>query len=649
MRRQPSQRDAVVCAVLALLCAAGCASVPVQPPVWRGQKPIVRDDKLAGWEPAPEFLAWRSAHPATDGFAGGVLTVTLSGPFHKGAWSQHAGALFTLPRTVPAGEPFTLRFKARSLAGSPNLSVLRTWGGAKPWQSLLLPRTGLITRSPCSRSSRPIQLRFRWSRAMVRSSLTVPDGSNWPMLPWIRPTNDFDQGTGMTTGTGQVTDVVVAGAGIGGVSAAVAAARAGARVLLIEAAEVIGGTGVHSPVGLVCTYRDAADRPINVGLHQEFFPHVYAQPVVADANPEQVWFGARLESYDHRDLLARYQHALAAEPAIAIATGTRVVEAEVAGGRIVRVRLEGAHTGWVAANVFVDSTADGNLSALAGAEFRLGRAKDGALQPATLTFGLSNIGFSQATTVKWPTDRLPTWPEMHAFNKEVSVCYQAAQAAGETSNPKTEVFGVPYPDGKSLLFNSTRVLGVDPTKPGSVEAARVAGEQQVRELLTILRRHPAFANATVDFISTKMGVREGRRIVGDYVLTAEDCLKPARFDDMVAACAYMIDIHNPTGSGTRIVPIPPPGYYHIPYRCLRAKGFANLLLGSRCISGTHEAHSSYRVMAPLSAVGQAAGVAAALTVRAGAADVRDISAARIRWVLNSQNQFVEGPLEAPPR
>jgi hypothetical protein len=439
-------------------------------------------------------------------------------------------------------------------------------------------------------------------------------------------------------------DIIVAGAGVGGVSAAVAAARAGAKVLLLEAGEVIGGTGVHSPVGLVCNFRDSNLRPINTGLHCEFFPEVYDSPALLPA-PEP-WCGPALETYDHRQLLERYQRILAAEGNLTVWTGTRVAEAETVHGQIQRVRTEGRESGWLTASVWIDSTADGNLSALAGAEFQIGRDGDGALQPSTLTFGLSNIDFAKAG-VDYPTDRLPNWAEMIAFNNAVSVVYREAKAAGEVDIPKNEVFGLPYPDGKSLLFNNTRVLGVDPTKPGSVEDAKREGERQVNQLIAALKRHPAFANARVDFISTKMGVREGRRVVGDYILTAEDCLRPAKFDDMIAACAYMIDIHNPSGSGSRLEMIPPPGYYHIPYRSIRAKGFRNLLMGSRCISGTHEAHSSYRVMAPLCAIGQAAGVAAALTATLGKHDVRELDSPEIRHALHEQGAFVEGEMTVP--
>jgi flavin-dependent dehydrogenase len=160
-------------------------------------------------------------------------------------------------------------------------------------------------------------------------------------------------------------EVIVAGAGVGGVSAAVAAARAGANVLLIEAGEVIGGTGVHSPVGLVCNFRDSNLRPINTGLHCEFFPDFYESPALFPA-PEP-WCGPAIETYDHRQLLERYQSILAAEKNLTVCAGTRVVEAAAKDGQLQRVRTEGREVGWLKASVWIDSTADGNLSALATA------------------------------------------------------------------------------------------------------------------------------------------------------------------------------------------------------------------------------------------------------------------------------------------
>jgi hypothetical protein len=431
-------------------------------------------------------------------------------------------------------------------------------------------------------------------------------------------------------------DVVVAGAGVGGISAAVSAARLGARTLLIEQASAIGGTGVHSPVGLICTFFDRSLRVINAGVHREFFPHIYKMD------------RTQIMTYDERTLAANYRQVIDAEPLLTVRTATVVCETEVSPTvprRLVAVRTEGGHNGWTRAHTFVDATADGNLAALAGAAYAKGRDADGRMQPATLTFKVSDIDFSKFAC-PLPRGTVTTWAEYYAVLEELNGVYQLARQAGRVNIPRDGVLALPYPgDTTSMLFNQTRILGVDPTEPASVQRGLAEGRRQVAQFMAVMREHPAFANARIAFISDKLGVREGRRILGDYVLTAEDCLGEARFDDMIVAAGYHIDIHNPHGAGTTMTPIPGSGYYHIPYRCLYSRDFANLLMGSRCISGTHEAHSSYRVMAPVSAIGQASGTAAALMTITDRSDVRDNDAAEIRYLLHAADQFVEGPLK----
>lgn len=428
-------------------------------------------------------------------------------------------------------------------------------------------------------------------------------------------------------------EVLVAGAGIGGICAAVAAARAGATVLLVEAAPEIGGTGVHSPVALICGFTDKSGRHINEGLHREFFPHAY-----------QVAPGEE-SSYDERDLRERYRRAIAGEPRLAVWTGARVEAVETAGGVMTGVRLAGRHPALVRARYFVDGTADGNLSFLAGAEWKRGRESDGAMQPATLTFVIEGVDVSKFQPPV-PADRPLFGRPWGVVAGEMSRLYRRMKDAGGTSNPRDNVLFFQYPDDPSrFLMNATRIPGVDPGDPASVERGLAEGRKQIGELWGALRGHPAFAKARIAAISPKLGVREGRRITGDYILTMEDCLGEARFDDMVAASSAPVDVHSPDGAGGLYEGIPGSGYYHIPYRCLRAKGFANLLMGSRCLSGTCEAHGSYRVMSALSAIGQAAGVAAALAAVEGKSDCREISAARVRRELLRQGQFVEGSVE----
>lgn len=431
-------------------------------------------------------------------------------------------------------------------------------------------------------------------------------------------------------------DIVVAGAGVGGICAALAAARLRRSVLLVEEMKEIGGTGVHSAVSLICLFRDKYGRPINNGIHRELFPQAYAVGKgLFDA--EEI-----VPTYDEKELKRKYEALLKAEPLITVWTDRKVTDVVTEADKIVRITVvpgEGEPV-FVSGEFFLDATADGNLSAMAGAEFQIGREEDGKLQTATVTFKMT--GFDPS---KLQNPRISTWGGIRSLRQELTVHYKQLKDAGGTRNPRPSVLCFPYPDGSGILFNSTAITDVDPTSAESVAAGMREGTEQALQLAEAVKRHPAFAEAEVEFVAPKLGVREGRRIIGDYVLTADDCLNARKFDDMVAACAYSLDIHDPLGGAAKLVKIGDPGYYHIPYRSLIAKGRKNLLLSSRCISGTHEAHSSYRVMSGVSAIGEAAGTAAALAVWSKADDARDVSAARIRYVLQAGGQFVEGGVE----
>jgi hypothetical protein len=407
-------------------------------------------------------------------------------------------------------------------------------------------------------------------------------------------------------------------------------------VALVEKRDRIGGTGVHSPVSLVCKFHGADHRPINMGIHRELFFEIYRYSTI-----DKRVSAPRL-TYDEQVLGARYEALIAAEPQLTLLTGNGVSKVECAGRHVRAVELEDGTV--LRASCFVDSTADGNLAAMAGCGYDKGRTADGRMQSATLTFAMSGIDKSRLRIAEFSSRK-----GCDSLWTELTPLLRKAIAAGRTINPKTQVVAFPYPDGERLLFNSNEVIGIDPTDPQSLARGMELGRQMVDELVAIFRQHPAFAGAKVDFVSPSLGIREGRRIHGDYTLNEDDCLNEARFEDMVSACAYDIDIHDPDGGETRMVAIPGSGYYHIPYRCLVAKDLDNLLIGSRCISGTHEAHSSYRVISSVTAIGQAAGTAAALAARYSSGMVRGVAAEWIRYVMHEQLQFVEGAKEKPPQ
>ncbi|WP_240415356.1 FAD-dependent oxidoreductase [Paenibacillus periandrae] len=431
-------------------------------------------------------------------------------------------------------------------------------------------------------------------------------------------------------------DIVIVGAGVGGICAALAASRLNCKVLLIEKMSEIGGTGVHAAVALVCKFRDHDGRCVNTGIHKELFPQAY-QNTGLTFNEETV------SSYDEQELKETYHRLIQKERNLTVWTDCEVDGAQVEDGNIRSLTITGAKQTRVYGRVFLDGTADGNLSVLAGAEFQKGRAKDGKMQMATVTFKLT--GFDPSL---FKVKDVTSWGCFFWLEETLKPYYLAMKQRTNSTNLRQGVLAFPYPDGKAFLFNSTAVSDVDPTIPGAVERAFETGKVQVVELVEAIKEHPAFRNAKMENIFTKLGVREGRRVIGDYMLTGEDCLGVRKFDDMVAACAYDVDVHDPDGTKNHqeyTTMLPSPGYYHIPYRCLIAKGLNNLLLSSRCISGTFEAHASYRVMSGISAIGEAAGTAAALTVKSGFSNVRGISAEEIRYVLQTRGQFVEGPVK----
>ena len=253
----------------------------------------------------------------------------------------------------------------------------------------------------------------------------------------------------------------------------------------------------------------------------------------------------------------------------------------------------------LSADIFIDSTGDGDIGAWSGAEIEIGRNNDNACQPMTICFRMANVDI----------ERMPD-------GKEVNRLFDKAKERGEISNPRENVlkFFTIHPD--VIHFNSTRVIGKTALDGWSLTEAEIEGRRQVDELVKFMKKYiTGFENAYLMKIGTQIGIRESRRIMGRYVLTAENVIKGQKFHDGVACGSYAIDIHNPSGTGTKMIYLDEGIYYHIPFRCLIPNDVDNLIVASRCISSTHEAHSSLRVMPTIWGIGQAGGTAAALCVK----------------------------------
>ncbi len=407
-------------------------------------------------------------------------------------------------------------------------------------------------------------------------------------------------------------DVIVIGGGPGGVPAAVSAARNGARVLLVERYGFLGGMATAALVNPYMKYK-AGETVIIRGLFQEFLDKLQgAEAILSDRQ--------HFDDEPMKRLLDRF----VLESGADLLLHTMAIGVLQKGRRIKAVRV--FHKGGVedlSADIFIDSTGDGDLAAWAGAKVEIGRESDHACQPMTSAFRLANVEVA----------RMPD-------GKEINRLYDEAKAKGEVTNPRENVlkFKTVHPD--VVHFNTTRIIGETSLDGWSMTRAEIEGRRQVEEMVKFLTKHvTGFENAYLIKTGTQIGVRESRRVMGKYVLTADDVLSARHFEDGIACASYDIDIHNPSGGGTDIRRLKEGTYYQIPYRCLLPEGVDNLIVASRCISADHAAHSSLRVMPIVWALGQAGGTAAALCVKKKILPSA-LDASELKSLLTEQGAFV---------
>ncbi|NQT91350.1 MAG: FAD-dependent oxidoreductase, partial [Lentisphaerae bacterium] len=235
-----------------------------------------------------------------------------------------------------------------------------------------------------------------------------------------------------------------------------------------------------------------------------------------------------------------------------------------------------------------------------------GRHSDGLTQSATLVFRMGGIDLEKVASDE---EICQTWITV-SHNFPINHC----------------VLMWPVTPNGTVRVNMVHVLRFDGTKNTELTRARFEGTRQAEEITQFFRDHVrGFAGAYVDQTAEQIGVRETRRIVGDYVLTQEDVLEGRSFDDQVALCCWPIDIHNPDGIHTGVGQWPA-GPYGIPYRCITPQGVENLYVVGRPISSTHEANSSSRLNSACTAIGQAAGCAARMAIEAGSVRKIDVGA-----------------------
>jgi len=402
-------------------------------------------------------------------------------------------------------------------------------------------------------------------------------------------------------------EVVVVGGGPGGLCAAVTAAEEGADTLLIERYGFLGGMATAGLVNPFMTWH-AGGRPIIRGLFER---------ILGRLDAEGGWTGPRQGSAFDAELLKLVADDLCCEAGVRLLLHTSLAAVDAADGRVRRLATASkAGLQAVEGDIFIDGTGDGDLAAWAGADVRLGRDEDGLSQPMTLCFRMLGVNL----------DAIPP-------RAEVGALYDAARERGEIDNPRENVLFFFTTHSHEVHFNTTRIVKRNATDAEDMTAAELEARRQVRQMVHFLIAEvPGFEGAWLQEMAPQIGVRESRRVMGDYLLTTEDVLAARKFDDGIARGSYAVDIHNPAGTGTVIKRLPPGEAYDIPYRCLTPEGLGNLLIAARCVSCDHGAHSSLRVMPIVMAIGEAAGVAARMALPGGDVRAIDVPALRARLV-----------------
>lgn len=398
-------------------------------------------------------------------------------------------------------------------------------------------------------------------------------------------------------------EVLVVGGGPAGICAAVSAARQGVKTLLVEQYGVLGGmmtVGHVDPIlGAVAPgtmYDEVIDR---------LTEHHPDSMTLVTRNGREV-------PVDPEEAKTIFQK-MVCESGAELYLQTTVADVLKEGGRITGAVLT-TPTGLMAvkAHCVIDATGDGFVAMMAGAPYKIGREHDGNCQPVTLEFVLDRVDETRAITCFGGSDsvRLPDG------RRYTEVC-QEANARGELPKNVTIVrlHRTHYAGERSV--NATQANQYNTLSLKGITEAALDLRGQIGVVVDFLKKNiPGYENCRVKSSASALGVRETRRITGMYTLQDADVEQGARFDDVVVHNAwFLIDIHNPTGGGQAEKHSQPAKPYDIPYRCFLPEKVDNLLVAGRCISGTHRAHGSYRVMAICMAMGEAVGVAAAISVQ----------------------------------
>jgi hypothetical protein len=432
-------------------------------------------------------------------------------------------------------------------------------------------------------------------------------------------------------------DICVVGAGSAGSTAAIAAARAGAAVLLVDRLPFLGGTSTAVLDTFYGFYTPGSKaRKVVGGIPDDVVSGLRALgPVIERPNTYGAGTGVTYLA----------EHLKVAWEELVTTAGARILlhallqDVHVADGRVTAALLATrGGLGRVTARVFVDASGDADLCAFGG----FGYETAGDLDPAqtlTTTFRMANVDMDRRRTIS------RAWFHELMTEAAESGAYDLPRREGSDHITPTDGVTATIMTRLDSFRRNPNGQIINATDPWFLTEAEMAGRRQALEYVRFLvDRVPGYEGAALVALGTQIGVRETRRVYGDYRLTRDDVLSARAFDDAIGLCGAPIEDHH-GGADTVWQYLPDGAVVGIPYRALVVRDAANVLVAGRCFSATHDAHASVRSMAQCMAMGQAAGTAAAQAIESGR-DPRDIDIAALRDRLRTDGAIVD-PAEAP--
>lgn len=429
-------------------------------------------------------------------------------------------------------------------------------------------------------------------------------------------------------------DVIVAGGGPAGCAAAISAAREGAKTLLIEATGCLGGMGTSGLVPSWCPFSDK-EKIIYGGIAEKVFS-ASKSGIMHVKKDDMDWVPIDPE------LLKRVYDDLVTQAGVSVLFNTFLSAVDTDDEGNVTAVIVSNKSGLTAyrAKVYVDCTGDADLAVWAGAEYEKGD-ETGDMQPATHCFILSNVD-----------DYAYIYgPILHGKNAD-SPIYDIVSSGKYLHIADVHMCNNSIGPG-TVGFNAGHLWHVDNTDPFNVSKALMEGRKIAAEIRDALAEyHPkAFANSFLVTTAPLMGIRETRRVIGDYILTVDDYLERRSFEDEICRNSYYVDIHNSKSESEkakqgryytkdRFIRYGKGESHGIPYRCLTPRHLKNVLVAGRSISCDRAVQASIRIMPACLATGEAAGMAAAHALKLTETDVHKVDTNYLRKRLREEGAYL---------